>query len=59
MKKLAHYGKINAGEILPTESDGNLVEVMACKGGCIGGPSALVNQKAAAVFLDRYVKEGK
>lgn len=59
MKKLAHYGKINAGEILPTENDGNLVEVMACKGGCIGGPSALVNQKAATVFLDRYVKEGK
>ncbi|MDE5898388.1 MAG: monomeric [FeFe] hydrogenase [Treponemataceae bacterium] len=58
MAKLAMYGQINVGKIPSGPSHGNLVEVMACEGGCIGGPSVITSQKSAAVFLERYVKEG-
>lgn len=58
MEKLKFYGQINVGNIQPEPEHGNLVEVMACPGGCIAGPSAITNVKAATVLLDRYVKEG-
>lgn len=37
--------------------DADLVEVMACEGGCIGGPLAIAQAKSAAVFLQRYMSE--
>jgi [FeFe] hydrogenase (group B1/B3) len=58
MKTLAMYGKINSGEI-PTPPDcANLVEVMACEGGCIGGPSVITNPKIASTQLQKYVTAG-
>lgn len=59
MAKLKMYGQINIGKKEADESTGNLVEVMACTGGCIAGPSVITNTKTASVLLDRYVKEGK
>jgi [FeFe] hydrogenase (group B1/B3) len=58
MKTLAMYGKINDGS-MPTPSNcPNLVEVMACEGGCIGGPSVITNPKVAAALLKSYVAAG-
>jgi [FeFe] hydrogenase (group B1/B3) len=58
MKTLSMYGMINSGK-LPTPPDcPNLIEVMACEGGCIGGPLVITNQKVASVQLDKYVKAG-
>lgn len=59
MEKLKLYGQINIGAIQPEPDHGNLVEVMACPGGCIAGPSAITGQKAASVLLERYADEGK
>lgn len=59
MAKLKMYGQINAGRLQPSSSTGNLVEVMACEGGCIAGPSVITNTKVASVLLDKYAKEGK
>ncbi len=53
MKQLALFGKANA-ENKPAEA--NLVEVMACEGGCIAGPSVLTNPKIALVQLKKYVE---
>lgn len=58
MKMLNAYGMINSGKI-PTPKDcPNLIEVMACEGGCIAGPSVITNVKQAEVQLDKYVKGG-
>ncbi|MGD9638705.1 MAG: 4Fe-4S dicluster domain-containing protein [Alphaproteobacteria bacterium] len=38
---------------------GNLVEVMACNGGCIAGPSALANPKFATRAVTKLVGETK
>jgi len=56
MKQLALYGKAAASN---TQADANLVEVMACQGGCIAGPSVISNPKIAAVQLKKYVEAGK
>jgi len=56
MKLLAAYGK-NAAAGKPL--DANLVEVMACQGGCIAGPSVITNPKVAGVQLKKYVASGK
>jgi [FeFe] hydrogenase (group B1/B3) len=56
MKQLAFYGKVAAEK---TSADANLVEVMACPGGCIGGPSVITNPKIAAIQLKKYVENGK
>ncbi len=37
----------------------NMLEVMGCEGGCIGGPGCLSMPKKAAVILERYAAEGK
>lgn len=58
MKQLAQYGKIQSGEIPVTPDTPNLVEVMACEGGCIAGPSVITNPKVAALQLKKYVESG-
>lgn len=55
MKLLNAYGLINAGK-LPSKADTpNLIEVMACEGGCIGGPSIIQNVKQAEAQLEKYI----
>lgn len=56
MKQLKAYGKAAAEG---KACDANLVEVMACLGGCIAGPSVITNPKVAAVQLKKYVSLGK
>ena len=58
MKKLATYGMINQGKIAKNESTPNLVEVMACESGCIGGPSVITNPGVAEGLLAAYAKGG-
>ena len=58
MKQLRGYGKVQSGEAPVTDSTPNLVEVMACNGGCVGGPCVVKNPKAAAVQLQRYADTG-
>ncbi len=50
LKELARWASA------PPEAD--LVEVMACEGGCVAGPYALANPKAAAFSLGKYAQEG-
>lgn len=59
MKQLADFGKIQTGELPWTDTTPNLVEVMACEGGCISGPSVITNPKVAAIQLKKYVESGK
>jgi [FeFe] hydrogenase (group B1/B3) len=59
MKTLAMYGMINSGKLPCKPDTPNLIEVMACEGGCIGGPSVITNPKVAAMQLDKYVANGK
>jgi len=47
--------EISLWESSPPEAD--LVEVMACEGGCVGGPCALANPKAAAAQLALFAKK--
>ena len=58
MKQLAMYGKINSGALPANATTPNLIEVMACEGGCIAGPSVIMNPKAGAVQLKKYVDAG-
>ena len=58
MKKLATYGMINQGKIAKNENTPNLVEVMACESGCIGGPSVITNPGVAEGLLAAYAKGG-
>jgi [FeFe] hydrogenase (group B1/B3) len=55
IKKLAVYGKIKSGELPRTADTPNLIEVMTCQGGCIGGPSVITNSKTALIQLAKYV----
>jgi len=58
VKALQNYGKINAGTI-PTPADcPNLIEVMACEGGCIAGPAVIMNPKTGAALLNMYANAG-
>ena len=58
IKQLQNYGKINAGTI-PTPADcPNLIEVMACEGGCISGPSVIMNPKTGLALLNMYANAG-
>ena len=38
---------------------GNLIEVMACPGGCLGGNSTINSYKQASKILRNYVQDGK
>ena len=58
MKMLNAYGLINSGKIPAKHDTPNLIEVMACEGGCIGGPSIRKNVKQAETQLDKYVSAG-
>lgn len=58
LKVLENYGKIQEGTV-PTPPDcPNLIEVMACEGGCVGGPSVILNSKTAGVLIKPYVASG-
>lgn len=49
-RKLKMYAtKNSAGEF-------NMVEVMCCESGCVGGPGCVVMPKKAALIVDAYVK---
>jgi [FeFe] hydrogenase (group B1/B3) len=56
MKLLSEFGKINAGKVSFTEDTPNMIEVMACAGGCISGPSVITNPKVALMQLTKYVE---
>ncbi len=58
MKQLKNFGKIQSGEIPIQNDTPNLVEVMACKGGCVGGPCVVKNPKVATVQLQKYATDG-
>ncbi len=58
MAQLMMYGKINAGKMTPPPNSPNLVEVMACEGGCIAGPGVIVNSNIALAQLNKYVADG-
>lgn len=59
MKMLNAYGLINSGKIPSKPDTPNLIEVMACEGGCIGGPSIIQNIKQAELQLEKYVQSGE
>lgn len=59
MKTLSVYGMMNEGKIPVKADTPNLIEVMACEGGCISGPSVVTNPKVADVLLKGYVDGGK
>lgn len=50
LKKFARDGKCDLGD---------LIEVMACSGGCLGGSSTLNGYKQAQKQLTEYVEQGK
>jgi len=58
MKRLAEFGKINAGELPHNADTPNLVEVMSCQGGCISGPLVVTNPKVALMQLGKYAEKG-
>ncbi|MDR0524982.1 MAG: monomeric [FeFe] hydrogenase [Spirochaetaceae bacterium] len=58
MQRLAEFGKIHSGAVPPGPDTPNLIEVMACKGGCIAGPSVIINPKAAISQLTKYAEKG-
>ncbi len=58
MKILADYGKVQTGQTPVTSETPNIVEVMACEGGCVGGPSVISNVKVAGMQLKKYVADG-
>ncbi len=39
--------------------ENNLIEIMCCEGGCVGGPGCIVNQKKTARSVENYVKEAE
>jgi [FeFe] hydrogenase (group B1/B3) len=58
MKRLAEFGKIHTGKLPHTNDTPNLIEVMACQGGCIAGPSVITNPKVAFTQLAKYAEFG-
>jgi len=43
-------------ESAPPQTD--LIEVMACQGGCVNGPCSIANPRAAAMALGKYAEAG-
>jgi iron only hydrogenase large subunit-like protein len=41
------------------KNTGNLLEVMACMGGCVGGPSTITNPKVATMQLRKIAEASK
>jgi len=58
MKRLAEFGKVYSGKVPPAQDAPNLIEVMACQGGCIAGPSVITNPKIALSQLEKYAGFG-
>lgn len=58
MKILANYGKINVGKVPAPADCPNMIEVMACDGGCIGGPSVVTNPRMGNGLLMIYANAG-
>ncbi len=58
LKQLTMYGKINSGQMQAPKDCPNLIEVMACEGGCIGGPGVITNPKLAQGLLNTYANAG-
>ena len=58
IKTLTEFGKINSGELPRKDDTPNLIEVMACQGGCIAGPSVITNPKVALFQLAKYAEFG-
>ena len=58
MKRLAAFGRIQAGETPRAADTPNLIEVMTCQGGCIAGPSVITNPRVALTLLDKYAGKG-
>ncbi len=52
MKKLKGYAACADASKL----EGNLLEVMACQGGCVSGPSVIANAKVAAMQLKKIAE---
>lgn len=52
MKKLKAYAACADASKL----EGNLLEVMACRGGCVSGPSVIANAKVAAMQLKKIAE---
>ena len=53
VRDLKKYAKTGMCEV------GNLIEVMACPGGCLGGNSTVNAYKSASKILSKYVEESK
>lgn len=58
MATLAMYGRINSGKMATPPNCANLIEVMACEGGCVAGPGVIVNPNVAMGQLNKYVADG-
>lgn len=58
IKILSNYGKISAGELPQPENCPNLIEVMACEGGCIAGPGVITNPNLGNGLLTLYANSG-
>lgn len=58
MKQLRNFAKIQLSDSPVSPDTPNLVEVMACEGGCIAGPCVVTNPKIAAVQLKKYAAAG-
>ncbi len=59
MKTLAMYGKINDGSLPTPPNCPNLIEVMACEGGCIAGNSTINSLKTAFKQVSTYGENSK
>ncbi len=55
IKQLVTFGKAVSSGVA---AEANLVEVMACQGGCIAGPSVISNPKIASTLLKKYAAAG-
>ncbi len=58
VKILSNYGKIAKGLVPAPDGCPNLIEVMACEGGCIAGPGVITNPKLGAGLLTLYANAG-
>ncbi len=58
IKTLQNYGKIFKGEVEAPADCPNIIEVMACEGGCIAGPGIVTNAKMGNGLLTMYANAG-
>ncbi|MCR4626150.1 MAG: monomeric [FeFe] hydrogenase [Treponema sp.] len=58
IRLLNTFGMMRTGKAPIRPDTPNLIEVMACEGGCIAGPMVISNVKQAQMQLDKYAKAG-